>query len=216
MKKAKILLLPLSVLLLGGCTFNDVKSWVGNNVYFPVRNFLDDIMNPNEDGKKEDEKKEDEPSGEDEEWTVVSAESVLDDYSKKKDAPYTHVNAKISLTEGSDTETDEANYDYNSEQQKWLIVGEASTGTQFSEELLEYIVTDEMITSYVEDESLDCELKKSKDGKYKMTTHAENNENAMDAEFLFDQYFYIETYSDIYLVSGTVDSTLSLTFTWSN
>lgn len=53
MKKRKImLLLPCAALLLGGCSFQDVKNWVGNNIYFPVRNWVEDIFNP--DGKKEE------------------------------------------------------------------------------------------------------------------------------------------------------------------
>lgn len=53
MKKRKImLLLPFTALILGGCSFQDVKNWVGNNIYFPVRNWVEDIFNP--DGKKEE------------------------------------------------------------------------------------------------------------------------------------------------------------------
>ena len=47
MKKRKLmLLLPLTALVLGGCTFQDVKSWVGQNIYFPIRNWIDDMINP--------------------------------------------------------------------------------------------------------------------------------------------------------------------------
>lgn len=57
MKKSKIILLPLLALLLGGCTFNDVKSWIGSNIYFPIKNLIGDILNPyDESGKKEDKK----------------------------------------------------------------------------------------------------------------------------------------------------------------
>ena len=47
MKKRRILyLLPFATLVLGGCTFNDVKNWVGKNIYFPVRNWIDDMLHP--------------------------------------------------------------------------------------------------------------------------------------------------------------------------
>ena len=47
MKKRRILyLLPFATLILGGCTFQDVKTWVGKNVYFPVRNWVHDFINP--------------------------------------------------------------------------------------------------------------------------------------------------------------------------
>ena len=57
MKKRKImLLLPFTALILGGCSFQDVKNWVGSNIYFPVKNWVEDLFDP--DGKKEEKKEE--------------------------------------------------------------------------------------------------------------------------------------------------------------
>ena len=58
MKKRRILyLLPFTTLLLGGCTFNDVKSWVGQNIYFPIRNWIDGYINPGKQDKPQTEEK---------------------------------------------------------------------------------------------------------------------------------------------------------------
>lgn len=57
MKRRRILYaLPFAALILGGCTFNDVKSWVGQNVYFPIRNWIEDIITPVKPDDKKDEK----------------------------------------------------------------------------------------------------------------------------------------------------------------
>lgn len=58
MKKRRILyLLPFTTLLLGGCTFNDVKTWVGQNIYFPIRNWIDGYINPGKQDKPQTEEK---------------------------------------------------------------------------------------------------------------------------------------------------------------
>ncbi len=57
MKKLKIAFLPLLAFLLTGCTFNDVKSWFGNNIYFPIRNFIEEIITPDKEPGKEEEEK---------------------------------------------------------------------------------------------------------------------------------------------------------------
>lgn len=69
MKKRKILyLFPLAGLILSGCSLEEIKSWVRDNVVEKARPVLEPILNPGkeEESKKEDEKKEDQkPSGED-------------------------------------------------------------------------------------------------------------------------------------------------------
>lgn len=66
MKKRKILyLFPLAALILSGCTFQEAwetsKSWVGNNVYLPVKGWVEKLLG--KESKKEEKKDEEQQPG---------------------------------------------------------------------------------------------------------------------------------------------------------
>ena len=61
-KKVSMLLLGgLLVTALSGCSLEEIKAWVKQNVVQPARSVLDPVLNPGqqEESKKEDEKKDD-------------------------------------------------------------------------------------------------------------------------------------------------------------
>lgn len=210
MKKTKLLLLPLSALLLAGCSFADAKNWFGKNVYFPVRNFIEFVINPNSGGGGNEPTPT--PAPEDEKWVDIDAEAILTDYANKEDAPYTQVSLTMNQENGTDVVTDAANYAYDSEQEKWLIVGEPATGEQFGEELTQYKVTDSMINQAVE--NYPTSFKKSDSGKYKMSIVVEMATSVIEASWTFDQYFFIEE-ADQAETSEESKETTVITYSWS-
>lgn len=76
MKRRKILvLIPMLGLFLTGCSFQEgfatAKHWIGQNIYHPLKDWIDEMT-----GKKSDEKKEDEKKEEEGETVAVTGVSV--------------------------------------------------------------------------------------------------------------------------------------------
>lgn len=197
MKKAKLLLFPLSVLLLSGCTFNDVKNWFGKNVYYPVRNFIEDVITPDE---KEEEKKEEEAAKDTETWEVVTSESVLADYSVKEDAPYKHVVLDfVSSSNGSGVEG-HCVYNLDETDQVWKIDTEQSTGTSAGDTLENPTISDSEILSIASmtEEGATVEFKKSNLGRYQFNIDMSAEGSVYTVQIIINKFFYLESYVEDY------------------
>ena len=244
MKKAKILLLPLSALLLAGCTFNDAKSWFGKNVYFPVRNFIEWVITV--DGKTDDsEKKEDtDPQPEEgETWTVVSAESVYEADTNRAAAPYKHVAVDMQYIQREGDPEDEqpvyisneehSIYNLNSETNLWELVAEESSEGAY-EELYEsdYLLNPEDIQNYAEEgeeEDTTVVFKKSSLGRFsiewertsivevKMHRYeiGDTYEEVQTKHIVLNKYFYFDERTVSYVSDGSLSAFEAKTFTWS-
>lgn len=214
MKKTKLLLFPLSILILSGCTFNDAKNWFGKNVYYPVRNFIEDVITPtNSQEKKEEEKKEEEK----ETWEATTSEEILAAYSVKEEPSYKHVAIDHLVNENGEKVEGHSVYNLDESDSVWKIDAEKSTGTSMGDTFEGGLVSDGEILEIdnMKEEGATVEYKKSNLGRYQIDI-AQSPSEGFDyfAKLVINKYFYLEEYNED-IKEGDQISHAEQTYAWS-